>query len=145
MPLGDYRAVAALDWVLIGSCHHHALVFVLAARSVSIEALNVMAHGDSLLLSLELHHFLSKELNYVDVVGLQLLHVIILEALMLSKFSSSKFFDANLALNHYLWAESLNVLSKLGSSHVLELSKIADVTAILGALVVLSMLLELSY
>ena len=142
--MGNDGAVAALNWVLVGSSHHHALVLVLATRSVSIKALNIVAHSDSLLLSLELHHFFSKELNYIDVVGLQLLHVVILEALMLCEFTSSEFFNANLALNHYLWAESLDVFSELGSSHVLELLEIADVASILGAFIVLGMLLELS-
>jgi hypothetical protein len=117
---------------------------VLSTRSISIEALNILANGNSLLLSLEFHHFISKELNDINVISLQLLHVIILEALMLCELSSSEFFDANLALDHNLWAESLNVFSQLGSSHVLEFSKIADIASILGALIILSVLLELS-
>ena len=143
--MSNDSAVAALHWVLVGSSHHHALVLVLSTRSISIEALDILANSDPLLLSLEFHHFFSKELNNVDVIGLQLLHVIILEALMLCELTSSKFFNAHLALDHNLWAESLNVLSQLGSSHVLELSKIADIASILGALIILSVLLELSY
>ena len=104
-----------------------------------------MAHGDSLLLSLELHHFISKELNYVDVIGLQFLHIVVLEALMLSKFPSSKFFDAHLALDHDLWAESFDVVSQLGSSHVLEFAEEANIASILHALIILSVLLELSH
>ena len=106
--------------------------------------MDIVANGDPLLLSFELHHFLSQELDHVLVVGLQLLHVVILEALMLCELSSSEFFDANLALDHNLWAESLNVFSQLGSSHVLEFSKIADIASILRALIILSVLLELS-
>jgi len=144
LSLSNDSAVAALHWVLVCSSHHHALILVLSARSISIEALNILANGDPLLLSLELHHFFSKELNDVDVICLQLLHIIILEALMLCELTSSEFFDANLALNHNFGAESLNMISQLGSSHVLELSKIADITSILGALIILSVLLELS-
>lgn len=117
---------------------------MLATGSISIKALNILADGDSLLLSLELHHFISEELDDVNMVSLQLLHVIILEALMLSELSSSKFFHTYLALNHHFWAHSLDVVSKLGSSHVLEFSKVADVTTVLGTLVILSVLLELS-
>ena len=145
LPLGNHCAVAAFHWVLVVFSDHHALVLVLTARSISIEALNILANSNSLLLSFELHHFFSKELNDIDVIGLQLLHIIILEALMLSELASSKFFDAHLALDHNLRAESLNMLSQLGSCHVLELAEIADVAAILGALVILSVLLELSY
>ena len=104
-----------------------------------------MAHGDSLLLSLELHHFISKELNYVDVIGLQFLHIVVLEALMLSKFPSSKFFDAHLALDHDLWAESFDVVSQQGSSHVLEFAEEANIASVLHALIILSVLLELSH
>lgn len=144
MTLGNDSAVAALHWVLVCFSHHHALILVLSTRSISIEALNILANGNSLLLSLEFHHFISKELNDINVISLQLLHVIILEALMLCELSSSEFFDANLALDHNLWAESLNVFSQLGSSHVLEFSKIADIASIFGALIILSVLLELS-
>ena len=144
MTLGNDSAVAALHWVLVCSSHHHALILVLSTRSISIEALNILANGNSLLLSLEFHHFISKELNYVDVIGLQFLHIVVLEALMLSKFPSSKFFDAHLALDHDLWAESFDVVSQQGSSHVLEFSKIADIASIFGALIILSVLLELS-
>jgi hypothetical protein len=79
------------------------------------------------------------------MVGLQFLHVVVLEALMLSELSSSEFFNADLALNHDFWAESLDVVSQLGSCHVLEFLKVADITTILGALVVLGVLLKLSY
>ena len=104
-----------------------------------------MAHGNSLLLSLELHHFISKELNHVHMVGLQFLHIVVLEALMLCEFASSKFLHAHLALDHDLWAESFDVVSKLTSCHVLELAKEANIAAILLTLVILSVLLELSH
>jgi hypothetical protein len=145
LPLSDHRAVAAFHWVLILSGDHHTFVFVLATRSVSIEANDILANSNSLLLSLELHHFFSKELDDIDVISLQFLHVVILEALMLSKLSSSEFFDANLALDHNLWAILFDMISKLVPCHLLELSKIANIAAILGAFIVLSMLLELSY
>lgn len=64
---------------------------------------------------------------------------------MLGKFSSSEFFYTNLALDHNLRAIFLDVISKLSSSHVLELSEIANIATILGAFVILSMFLELSY
>lgn len=117
---------------------------MLATRSVSIQANNILANSDSLLLSLELHHFFGEELHDVDVISLQFLHVVILEALMLSEFSSSEFLDANLALDHNLWAMFFDMVSQLVSCHVLELSEIANIATILGAFVKLSMLLELS-
>jgi hypothetical protein len=97
------------------------------------------------LLSLELHHFVSKELDDLDVINLQFLHVVIFEALMLGELCSFEFFDANLALDHNLWAILFDVVSQLVSCHLLELSEIANVAAILGAFIILSMLLELSY
>jgi hypothetical protein len=145
LALSDHCAVAAFHWVLILSGDHHAFVFVLATRSVSVEANDILANSDSFLLSLELHHFFSKELNDVDVISLQFLHVVILEALMLSEFSSSEFFDTNLALDHNFWAIFFDVVSQLVSCHVLELSKITNIAAILGAFIILGMLLELSY
>ena len=122
LALGDYCAVAAFNWVWILSGDHHTFVFMLATRSIFVEAFNIMANSDSLLLSLELHHFFSKELNDFDVIGLQFRRVVILEALMLIEFSSSKFFDTNLALDHNLWANFFDMISKLVSCHVLELS-----------------------
>ena len=144
LALSHDSAVAAFHWVWILFSNHHALILMLATGSISIEAHNILADGDSLLLSLELHHFISEELDDVDMVSLQLCHVIILEALMLCEFSSSKLFHTNLALNHHFGAELLDVVSKLGSSHVLEFSKVADVATVLGALVILSVLLEFS-
>jgi hypothetical protein len=79
------------------------------------------------------------------MVCLQFLHVIVLEALMFRELPSSELFNADLALDHDLWAESFDVVSQLGSCHVLEFLEVADIAAILGALVVLSVLLELSY
>jgi hypothetical protein len=145
LALGDNCAAAAFHWVLILSGDHHTFVFVLATRSVFLEANNILANSDSLLLSLKLHHFISEELNDFDVIRLQFLHVVIFEALMLGELSSSKFFDANLALDHDLWAILFDVISKLVSCHVLELSEIANIATILGAFIILSMLLELSY
>jgi hypothetical protein len=145
LALGDHNAVAAFHWVWILSCDHHTLVFVLATRSVFIEANDILANSDSLLLSLELHHFFSKELDDIDVISLQFLHVVILEALMLGEICSFEFFDANLALNHNLWAILFDVFSQLGSCHLLVFSEIANIAAILGAFIILSMLLELSY
>lgn len=59
LALGNHCAVAAFHWVWILSGDHHTFVFVLATRSVFVEASDILANSDSLLLSLELHHFFS--------------------------------------------------------------------------------------
>ena len=110
LPLSHDGAVTAFNWAWILFGDHHAFILVLAARSISFEAVDVLANSDSFLLSLEFHHFFRKEFNNIQMVGLQFLHVIILEALMLSELASSKLFNANLALDHNLWAESLNMV-----------------------------------
>ena len=114
-------AVAAFNWVRVLFGYHHTFIFVLATRSISVEALDILANSDSFLLSLKFHHFFGEELYYIHVIILQFLHVVILQALMLCELPSSKLFNANLALNHHLWAKSLDMVSKLSSSHVLKL------------------------
>jgi len=63
---------------------------------------------------------------------------------MLGEFTSSEVFAADLALNHHHWAALLDMFSQFGSSKCLELSKVANVTAILQAFIKLSMLLQIA-
>jgi hypothetical protein len=64
---------------------------------------------------------------------------------MLVEFSSFERFAANVALDLDFRAVFFNMVSQLGSSHVLEFLEITNVTSVLRALVVLSMLLQLSH
>ena len=60
---------------------------------------------------------------------------------MLGELSPSEVFTADLALDHYHWAALLDMVSQFGSGKSLELLKVAYVTAIFQALVILRMLL----
>jgi|TARA_B110001450_G_C17567655_1_gene459454 hypothetical protein len=64
---------------------------------------------------------------------------------MLIEFSSLERFATNVALNLDFRAMLLNMVSQLGSGHVLEFLEVANVTSVLRALIVLSMLLQLSH
>jgi len=90
------------------------------------------------------HHLFGHILNHFDVILLQFLDIVILEALVVGEFVSAILFAANLALDHNFGTISLDVLSKLGSSHALVFWEVADVATILGALIVKSVTLELS-
>lgn len=90
------------------------------------------------------HHLFGNVLNHFDVILLQLLNIVILEALMVWEFGPAILFAANLALDLNFGTISLDVFSKLRSSHGLIFWKVADVATILGALVVISVTLELS-
>lgn len=63
---------------------------------------------------------------------------------MLLEFSAAELLGADLALNLHLSAVPANVVAKLGASHGLEFGFVTDIASIFGALVVLSMLLELA-
>ena len=63
---------------------------------------------------------------------------------MLGEFTSSEVFAADLALNHNHWAALLDMISQFGSAKCLELSEVANVTAILQAFIILCMLLQIA-
>lgn len=90
------------------------------------------------------HHLFGHVLNHFDVILLQLLDIVILEALVVWEFGPAILFAANLALDHNFGTVSLDVFSKLTSSHCLVFWKVADVATILGALIVISVTLELT-
>lgn len=63
---------------------------------------------------------------------------------MSSELSPVKILDAGLALDHYLWTFSLDMLKQLSSRHVLKVFMVADITSKLGALIH-GVLLQLSH
>jgi len=138
-------AVSAFRWLRKHLGYHHALVLLLPRFSVLSEAVTFFAHSNRLSLSLELHHLLSQKLNHFHVVLFKQLHVVVSQAQMLVEFSSFERFAANVALDLDFRAVFFNMVSQLGSSHVLEFLEITNVTSVLRALVVLSMLLQLSH
>jgi len=137
-------AVTAFGWFWRNLGNHHTFIFLFAWFSVSSEAFISFTDTNRFGLSLELHHFFSKELDHLHVVLFEKFHIVVSETNMLSELSSLKWFHTDIALNHNFRAVPLNMISQLSSRHVLEFLKVADVTTVLGALIVLCMLLELS-
>lgn len=142
LALSDLSTGATLYGVDILSCNHHVLLLVLAGRLELVQAVELAAGTELLLLTLVHHHLLGEVLNDLHFVGIELLDVEVPKTLVIGKVATAELLAADLALNHYLWTLALDVLSQLAASQVLELRQVADVAAVLWALVHLDVLLQ---
>jgi hypothetical protein len=107
------------------------------------DTLRPQTHTQTLLLSSVENQLIRQIVNDLKRHCLQPFHVEVLDALVIMEFSSWELFVADLAHDKNFWAVSLDMVMELGSSHVLELGSVADITSELGA-VELSMCLELT-
>ena len=91
-------------------CDHTLTIFHLLASSKLIYTFSVHAKAKSFFWSSEHHQILSQHLHYFlgtvsDFTGIE-----VFEAFVLSEIFSHEIFVAYLALNHYIWALSLDML-----------------------------------
>jgi len=107
------------------------------------DTLRPQTHTQTLLLSSVENQLIRQIVNDLERHCLQPFHVEVLDALVIMEFSSWELFIADLAHDKNFWAVSLDMVMELGSSHVLELGSVADITSELGA-VELSVCLELT-
>ena len=107
------------------------------------DTLLVQAHAETLCLSSVENQLVCQIVDDLEGVSLQLFNIEVLNALVLVELSSWILLVADLAHAKNFWAVSLDMIMELGSSHVLELGSIADITSKLGA-VELSVCLEFS-
>lgn len=108
----------------------------------SVDALGSHAKAEALLGSAQPHQMFSEVLEHLSSMALQASQVLLLEAFVILEVATRELLIAQLTLHHDLGTIILDVLEKLGASHVLILFLVADVAAELGALVH-GMLLEL--
>jgi len=95
-------------------------------------------------LSLVFHHFLCELFDDIHVILLQLLYIIIFEALVLGKLATSEIIVADFTRDLLIGAESLDMFTQLRVCQALKLRQTADVAAIFIALIILGMLLKLT-
>ena len=135
----------ALNGLLACVWTYHPLTSLkLRAALVPVDTILPIAQSEALLRSSEPCQVIRQILNYILFVFIESLDVHITKALVIGKLCSVKVTFANLALNDNFWTVSLNMLEQLRSSHMLVILTVADVTAILGA-IVNGMLLQLSH
>lgn len=144
LALSDSRTFTTLNWINVLSGLNHCIKLLSATFSISCKARLLWAETKDLLLTFVPHHLFGDVLNHFDVILLQFLNIVILEALMVREFSPAILFVAHLALYHDFGTILFNVFSKLPSRHRLVFWEVADVATILGALIVISMTLKLS-
>lgn len=144
LALGDSRTFTTLNWIDVLSGLNHGVELLSTALPISREASRFWTETENFLLTFVLHHFFGHVLDNFDVILLQFLDIVVFEALVVREFASAVFFAAHLALDHHLGAVSLDVLAELGPGHALVLGEVADVAAVLGALVVVGVALEFS-
>jgi hypothetical protein len=114
-----------------------------SAISVLLDAVLLLADTESLLLSSEKNELIGQLIEYIVAISVKLLNVELLDAVVAIELTSGILLIADLAHNLNLWALNLDVVVELGSSQMLELFSVADITTELGALE-LRMTLELS-
>jgi len=144
LALSNSRTFTTLNWINVLSGLNHCIKLLSTAFSIPCKARWFWTGTKDLLLTFELHHLFGDVLNHFDLILLQLLDIVILEALVVREISPAKLFVANLALDHNFGTISFDVISQLGSSHLLILWEVADVATILGTLIVISMTLKLT-
>jgi len=130
------------DSVDVLSRNHHVFLLVLACVSELSQTVELLAWTKLLLLSSIHHHLLGQVLNDFNALRSQFLQVEVFEALVIIKFTSTEFFWTDRALDHDLRTDAFNMLSQLASRQMLILFNIANITAKLGTLVILDMVLE---
>jgi len=123
---------------------YHSLKLIRVTLSVSTVAFRLLTNTQLLPLSSKFHHFFCEELNDFYLMELKLLQIIIFKAHMLSEFTSSKVFAANLTLNHDHGATLFDVFSKFRTSQSLEFLQVANIATVFEALIVLGMLLKIT-
>jgi hypothetical protein len=107
---------------------------LLAAHSVPLDTLRLLANAKRLTLPLVKDQVVSEVLNDVFGAGAELLDVEILNALVLRELSARVFAVADLAHDEHVGALVLDVVEELSASHVLVLLTVADVAAKLGTM-----------
>ena len=114
-----------------------------ATLSMLFNAFWHQTHAETFSLSSVKNQLVSQIVNDLEGISLQFFNVEVLNALMLVELSSWILFIADLAHYKDFRAVSLDMIMKLGSSHVLKLWSIADIASKLGA-VELSVCLQLT-
>ena len=145
--LSDDSATMAFERSLKSLSPHHAFWSSIPVPVLGLEAVKtglLLTETKHLDLPLVSHHPLSEVFGDLVLVLLQLLKVVVLEALVLLELASPELLAANLALYLYFLAVTLDVLTELRSRQLLELLAVADVAAILVTLVELGVLLQLA-
>jgi hypothetical protein len=125
-------ATTTLTGIFVSSQLNHGCVFKLttvSTLSVLFKTVRLRAETQVLSLTAELHHLLCNVLEDFFLTSLQLLEVVVLQALVLVEFSSAEFSGANLALDLHFRATASDVFSQLASGQSLELRLVTNVAA----------------
>ena len=140
--LGNSSTLYTFHCLSVLLCNHHILLLVFPCCLEFIQTIQFSTWTKLFPLSRIHHHFPSHILNYFYVTRFKLLQIEVLQALMVSKFTSFEFLGTNLALNHDFRAFTLYVISQLPSRQVLVLLHIANITSKLWTFIILNMILK---